>query len=114
MSNQEIDTIKQKLANNGFNPAMAFSILQRGFYYNSHYFTGNHRISIESLEKNIKGDKNIEFDKRVFNKELRKLISAEAILYNNRGYSLNHRTKQLAGGSIKDAIGYILTHNPLE
>ena len=109
----EIERIKFGLARGGYDPDMALAILGRGFYFRNQYFTGDHRISEEHLEKNTRKDRNIDFEKRYFKRELRKLVTSGAVLY-NRGYSLNDKTKEISSNVLRGAVQYTLTHHPLE
>ena len=109
----EVGLIKRDLAREGFDADMVLVILRRGFYFKNQYFTGDHKINEEHLEKNTKKDKNIDFEKRDFKRELRKLITSGAVI-SNRGYSLNDKTKEIPNNTLRRAIQYILTHHPLE
>ncbi len=105
----EIDRIKLQLAREGFEPEMTFAILQRGFYFNGEYFTGSHKLSEESLERNTRR-RYEDFDRRIFNREVSRLITAGAISY-IKGYSINPETKSIESGALRNAIRYILIPN---
>ncbi len=110
----EIEGIKNILDQEGFNSQMAWTILQRGFYFSGQYFVGNHRIPTEHLEKNIARGASTEVDKKQYRRELKKIISQDAILFKLGGYSLNPHTKEIASEALKRAVNYILSHHPLE
>ncbi len=109
----EVERIRMGLAREGYDPDMALAIIRRGFYFHGEYFTGDHRISIESLEENTKRDKNVEFDSKRCYKELKKLMAVEGVLF-NRGYSLNPHLKEIGSEAVRRAINYVLQSNPRE
>ena len=109
----EIDRIKLQLAREGFEPETALAIIQYGFYRHGKYFFGAYRLPRQHIENNTRSA-DIDYDPRLFDREFRKIMRTNTILYNKSTYSLNPHTNGIQSEALKNAINYVGQHHPKE
>ena len=103
IGSSELDLLKTRLLESGYDPELTMVIIGRGFWYGGVHLAGNHKTAKNLVIKNIGN-----VAKREYVEKGIRWLARENVILKERGYSLNNHPNSVSDPVLRDALKYVL------